>query len=99
MDQFLNNAREILETAESAARRREPLAETTILIGSEGGIHMMMDSDWPLESLTRHYGARAGYRISARHGVVQVDGLCDGRSCRLRTVKPAAIHRALLGCR
>ena len=65
-DLFLDHARQILEAAESATRRGEECSAMTILVGPEGGIHMVADSDWPLESLARHHGARAGYRVTGR---------------------------------
>lgn len=99
MDLFLDHAREILEAAESAGRHGEACSPMTILVGQEGGIRMIADSDWPLESLTLHHGARAGYRVTGRQGEVQVEGQSHRRTCILRSSSPAAVHRILLGPR
>lgn len=99
MDLFLDHARQILEAAEGAARRGEECSAMTILVGREGGIHMHTNSDWPLESLARHHGAKAGYRVTERRGEVQVEGQSHGRTCILKSTNPRAIHRLLLGPR
>lgn len=99
MDLFLDHARQILEAAETASRQGEGCSPLTILIGQEGGIHMVADSDWPLESLTLHRGAKAGYRVTERQGEVQVEGQGHRRSCILKSTSPAAIPRLLLGTR
>ena len=71
----------------------------TILVGREAGIRMIADSDWPLESLTRHHGAEAGYRVSERQGALHVEGRKGLRSCLLQSTSPAQILRQLLGSR
>src|SRR4026209_699139 len=67
---FLQDAEGILETAQTSASH----TDFTILISPEGGIHMLADSDWPLESLARHHGARTLYRVSSHSGRVSVEG-------------------------
>ena len=58
MSDFLDNAQRILETA--ASTPGEAATESlAILIGAEGGIHIVMGSDWPLDSLRAHHGAPA----------------------------------------
>lgn len=99
MDLFLDHARQILEAAEAATRHGEECSPMTILMGRGGGIHLIADSDWPLESLARHHGARAGYRVTGRRGEVRVEGQSLGRTCILKSASPAATHRALLGPR
>lgn len=99
MDLFLDHAREILEAAESAARRGEVASAMTILVGRETGIHMILDSDWPLESLTRQHGAEAGYRVTERRGAVQVEGRNGSRSCLLKSTSAAETFRQLIGSR
>ena len=74
MSRFTEHAQQILEAAESACRRGEACSETTILIGPDGSIHLLTDSDWPLDSLVRHHGAETGYRVSQRSGIVGVEG-------------------------
>ena len=99
MDLFLDHAREILEAAESASRHGQACSPMTILVGREAGIRMIADSDWPLESLTRHHGAEMGYRVTERRGALHVEGRKGLRSCLLQSASPAQIFRQLLGPR
>ena len=83
----------ILEAAESAGA----CSNMTILLGTPGGIHMIADSDWPLDSLALHHGARTAYRVSERRGSVRVEGREGQRTCVIESAKPARIARFLLG--
>ena len=83
MSRFTEQAENILVTAETAAWRGEQCADLTILIGQDGGIHMLSDSDWPLDSLTSHHGAKAAYRVMQRNGEVRVEGREGTRTCLL----------------
>jgi hypothetical protein len=83
----------ILKAAESAGS----CSNMTILIGQEGGIHMIADSDWPLDSLTWHHGAKTAYRVSEQCGSVRVEGREGSRTCVMESVKPIEIARFLLG--
>ena len=97
---FTEHAQQILEAAEAAAGRGEACSDVTILIGGDGGIHMISDSDWPLDSLALHHGARAAYRVGERNGAVVVEGRQDGRRCvlesRLHPVLPHFLGNTLL---
>ncbi len=68
----------------------------TILIGQDGGIHMLADSDWPLDSLVMHHGARSAYRVTGRNGSVRVEGREGGRVCIMQSRNPAHTARLLL---
>jgi hypothetical protein len=68
----------------------------TILIGPEGGIHMLADSDWPLASLEAHHGARTLYRVNQGRGRVSVDGRSGNQRCHLEVEHPQAVVRRLL---
>jgi hypothetical protein len=83
----------ILEAAESAGSS----SSMTILIGHEGGIHMIADSDWPLDSLSWHHGAKTAYRVSEQSGSVRVEGREGQRTCVMESAKPMQIARYLLG--
>ena len=96
MSRFVEHAQQILDAAESASSRGEACSEMTILISPEGAIRMVADSDWPLDSLVWHHGARAAYRVSERRGSVRVEGREGSRSCVLESAKPAQIARLLL---
>jgi hypothetical protein len=90
-------AREILDAAESASRKGLVCSEMTILIGPEGYIRMVADSDWPLDSLARHHGAQSAYRVSEQTGAIRVEGREGTRHCLLESVAPSRIARLLLG--
>jgi len=68
----------------------------TILIGPEGNIQMVADSDWPLDSLALHYGAQSAYRVSERTGSIRVEGRDGMHRCLLESVVPSRIARTLL---
>jgi hypothetical protein len=57
MDRFLENAARILEGGRSAVQAGCSSSAWTVLIAREGGIRMVADSDWPLDSLAREAGA------------------------------------------
>ncbi len=99
MSRFVEHAREILEAAESASAHGQTCSEMTILIGQDGVIRMFADSDWPLDSLAWHQGAKSSYRVSQRRGSVRVEGREGSRNCVIESVTPAETARRLLGCR
>ena len=90
-------ARNILDAAESASRSGQACTEMTILIGPEGHIRTVADSDWPLESLARHHGAQSAYRVSEETGRIRVEGRDGMRRCLLESSSPARVARLLLG--
>jgi hypothetical protein len=78
---FAEQAQRILDAAVAAAERGQPCSETTILIGAGGGIRMIADSDWPLDSLIRDGEVRAAYRVTARGDALRVEGREGRRKC------------------
>jgi hypothetical protein len=96
VNRFLDNAARILEAAESAVESGNTPTDMTILITAEGGIRMLADSDWPLDSLQSHHGAKMAYRVSQSESVVRVEGRADSRTCLFETVKPERAARLLL---
>jgi hypothetical protein len=95
VSRFLDDAAGIFDVAQSAADSAAG-SGLTILMGVEGGIRMLADSDWPLASLAAHHGASAVYRVHHTQGTVTVDGRSGGRTCHLAGEPPAAIARHLL---
>jgi hypothetical protein len=89
---FAENAQRILDAAESAGS----CSEMTILIGQDG-IRMIANSDWPLDSLLWHHGARTAYRVSENRGSVRVEGREGSRRCVLESSSPSRVARLLLG--
>jgi len=96
---FLENAQGLLEAAESATAHGETCSEMTILIGQDGAIQMIADSDWPLDSLAWHHGAKEAYRVTGDKGSVRVEGRQGSRTCVVQSPTPAQAARLLLGCR
>ena len=92
VSRFAEDAQSILDAAESSGSA----SDMTILLGPDG-IHMIADSDWPLDSLIRHHGAQTAYRVSQHRGSVRVEGL-DGctRRCVLESVSHAKTARLML---
>lgn len=93
---FLDNARQLFEAAESAWRLGQALSDLTILIGANGSVHMIADSDWPLDRLLAHHGAQMAYRVGERNGKVRVQGRAGGRQCLLEAETARSLMRALL---
>ena len=95
----MDNAVEILDAAENAVRNGQTPSDLTILITSEGGIRMFADSDWPLDSLEAHHGAKMAYRVSQNASAVRVEGRAGAAKCVLETPKPDRVARLLLNSR
>src|SRR5579859_3024771 len=93
---FLINAERILATAASADGSELESGGLSILIGQDGAIHMLMGSDWPLDSLQAHHGASAAYRVSRNGAQVRVEGKSRTGSCLLQSELPSAAARRLL---
>ena len=96
MDRFLDNAARILEGGRSAVQAGCSESAWTVLIAREGGIRMVANSDWPLESLARESGAEMAYRVSVNCTRVSVDGLSHGRRCTVQSEPIATVFRRLL---
>ena len=96
MSRFLDNAVQILDAAESAVQSGHTPTDMTILITAEGAIRMVADSDWPLDSLQSHHGAKMAYRVSQNASLVRVEGREDSRTCLFETATPERVARFLL---
>jgi hypothetical protein len=96
VSRFLDNAAQILDAAESAVQSGHVPTNMSILITAEGAIRMVADSDWPLDSLQSHHGAKMAYRVSQNASLVRVEGRADSRTCLLETVKPGRVAHFLL---
>ncbi|MGE5568335.1 MAG: hypothetical protein ACM3S5_04780 [Rhodospirillales bacterium] len=99
MSTFLENARQIFDTAQSAMRAGQTPSDLTILIKEGGGIEMLAGSDWPLDRLLADRGARIAYRVRAdgRGGGICLEGRSISEYCRLETADRA--REALWGPR
>jgi hypothetical protein len=90
---------EILATAEAAASKGETCSPMTILIGQDGAMRLVVDSDWPLDSLALHHGAKSAFRVSADSGSLKVEGREGLQKCVLESSSPARIARLMLSGR
>ena len=95
MSRFVENAVNLLDAAESALRAGFAPSDMSILISPEGGIRMVADSDWPLESLQAHHGARMAYRVSQQDQKVRVEGKAGSRTCTFETSASDQARRLL----
>jgi hypothetical protein len=96
VSRFLENAENLLSAAENALSAGHTPSDMTILISPEGGIRLVADSDWPLDSLQAHRGAKAAYRISQQGERVRIDGREGSRTCRFESEPPSRAFRSLL---
>jgi hypothetical protein len=96
MDRFLDNAARIFEGGQFAVQAGCSESAWTVLIAREGGIRMVADSDWPLDTLARESGAEMAYRVSVSGSQIHVDGLSHGRRCALQSEPAATTFRRLL---
>lgn len=96
MSRFVENAVSLLDAAESALESGNTPSDFTILITSEGAIRMIAESDWPLDSLQAHHGARMVYRVSEKNAKVRVEGREGSRTCLFETPTPRDAARLLL---
>jgi hypothetical protein len=97
VSQFLENAREIFEAAETSAAVGLSPSDYTILIGSaQGGIHMIANSDWSLGALQSEHGAQLAYRVSNVGGRVMLEGREGQRSCHMEATPASKTAQFLL---
>ena len=87
---------QLMEAAESAVQAGHTPSDLTVLITEEGGIRMVADSDWSLDALQLHHGARMAYRVSQTAAHVRVEGRAGSRTCLFETAKPDWAARHLL---
>ncbi len=97
MSLFWDNAARIMDAAIAAASIGFATSESmTVLIGREGGMHLLPNNDWPLDRLAAERGARMAYRVSQSGGKVAVSGLHGLAKCLLESEQPDAAAKQLL---
>jgi hypothetical protein len=94
LSQFLQNAQQLFATALAAAG--EELGRTAILVGQDGAIQMMCNSDWPLESLQRHHGAAQAFLVTRESGSVRLEARSGAQRCSFESETPRQVARRLL---
>ena len=96
---FLTNAESIFETAASASGAELESGGLAILIGQDGAIRMLMNSDWPVDTLQAHHGASAAYRVSRSGGQIRVEGKSRTGSCLLQSEPVSSVAKRFLADR
>lgn len=91
MSRFLDNAQQILDTAELGDG-----GPVTILMRAGRPIGLSVVNDWSLEQMRAERGADEAYRVTRRHGKLFVEGRSATQACMLATQTPGQIARALL---
>ena len=94
--QFAVNAANILDAAESAMRAGHITSDMTILIGAEGGVRLIADSDWPLDSLKAYHSADMAYRVSHQKEAIRLEGRQGSRKCFFESTPLQVVARQLL---
>lgn len=96
MGQFAINAANILAAAEAIRDNGEGCTDFTIMVGSGGDIHLIADSDWSLDALQAHHGARMVYRVSHPQASLRVEGRSGTSTLRFDTEPLKQTARRLL---
>jgi hypothetical protein len=86
-----------MDAAECVVHTGHSPSHMTILLGCEGGLRMIADSDWSLDSLQAHHGASTVYRVSEQHAKVRVEGREGRRTCLFETPHKISAARLILG--
>lgn len=93
---FWENASKLLDAAVSASAAGNATENLTVLVGPEGGIHLIANSDWTLERLQEDRGARTAYRVQHGQGRIAVEGREGASLCRLETESAANPAKRIL---
>jgi hypothetical protein len=95
----MENANSIFDAAETAMTAGHVPTDMTIVIGQEGGIRLIAESDWPLDNLQAHLGAEMVYRIRQQDNSLRLEGRAGSRTCLFETAKLNEAARRLLAGR
>jgi hypothetical protein len=95
VSRFLATAADLLDAAVAARQNNAVAAGVTVLVDHGGGLTLVTDSDWPLESLARERGAREAYRVHERANRLFVEGRAGANACLLSAASPDEAARAL----
>ena len=88
MNTFLDNAQRIFDVA-----RQDSSAENSdfaLLVRSDGGLHLIMETPVSLEAAAIYAGARTAYYVSRSPRGVRVTGLDSTQRC---VIEDLSIHR------
>ena len=96
MNGFINNAANIFEAAQNVMNTGEMPSDYTILLGVHGGMRLIADSDWPLDSLLREQGGGMAFRVKPTADKISVDGQDGQKTCHFESASPAQTARMIL---
>ena len=96
MEAFWADAESIFETARQAALAGAPDCDWAILIGPQGGLHLLDAAGWALPGLEAQHGAQRVYRVTREGGSVRLEGRSGSETCQLASSSPARTARQLL---
>jgi hypothetical protein len=92
VDTFLRNAQEIFEVARAGGER----ADWALLIRPDGGLHLLMETPFSLDSAAAYAGARVAYRVTRSERGVRVTGQNGAQTCVLQEGSTAGFRRNAL---
>lgn len=79
MSTFLDNAQRIFEVARTGAGD----ADFALLVRPDGGLHVVMESEFSLAGAAIQQGARTAYRVVRSGGTVRITGRDGCSTCVL----------------
>jgi hypothetical protein len=79
MQSLVENAKRILEVAESAADGESQ--DFALLIKNDGGLHFVMQSEFSMEGAASYAGAQCAFRVTRNGDGVRVAGSSGGERC------------------
>jgi hypothetical protein len=94
VEHFLRDAQEIFDVA--MADRSGDAVDIALLIRPDGGMHVIMDSPFALDSAAASNGARMAYRVTRTERGVTVRGQKDGRTCVLQGCAARSFQKTAL---
>jgi hypothetical protein len=103
---FVENAARLFEAAQAVSRAEPilisseaadfPESDWDVLVAEDGSIRMIAGSDWSLDSLQVHHGARMAYRVRRLGMNVRLEGRAGTRTCLFEAATPNGAARLLL---
>jgi hypothetical protein len=88
MRALLDNARRVFEVAEAAADAGSQ--DFALLIQPNGGLHLVMESEFSIESAAQDVGAVCAFRVTRSAAGVRVEAQGFGSRCVLENRAPLA---------
>lgn len=94
MNTFLDNAQQLFDVARADDRAED--LDFALLIRADGGVHMIMESQTPLDTGTAYAEAHTAYRVTRSRSGVRVEGKSAAQKCLLEDRGRLPAHRMFL---